>query len=65
MDHAVAAGLRALYPIAARGERYGVAVDCVGGVDVYRVGADAGVDSGLVRVADDGDSECGVCRVGG
>ena len=65
MDHAVASGLCAVHSIAAWGERYDVAADCVGGVDVYRVGADAGVDSGLVRVADDGDSECGVCGVGG
>ena len=65
MDHAVASGLCAVHSTPAWGERYDVAADCVAGVDVYRVGADAGVDPRVVRVADDGDSECGICGVGG
>lgn len=65
VDSAVAVGLCAVYPVVAWGQRYIVATGGVAGVDVYRAGADAGVDSRLVRLAAYGHSECGVCRVGG
>ncbi|MNN82852.1 hypothetical protein D3C81_1998360 [compost metagenome] len=65
MDHAVAVGVCVVHAVVARGQRYVVAVVGIGGFDDCWVGADAGVDSRVVGFCTDGDSECGVCRVGG